>query len=65
MKRREELILRALERHPLSAKEISEKTGIPLKTVYRLIKAMNNLITKEKKLYHLTVKGREMITLLE
>jgi len=58
------LILKALERTPLSMKEIAQLTDIPLSSVYRLVKSLNDFVVKEKKYCSLTVKGRLLLSVL-
>jgi len=60
-------ILAVLERTPLSAKEISQETTLPLPTLYRHLKELQKyeFITKQRgKLYQLTTNGRQLLELL-
>lgn len=59
-------ILAILERTPLSAKEISQKTTLTLPTLYRHLKELQEyeFITKQGRLYQLTTNGRQLLELL-
>ena len=59
-------IIEILRHGPLTAKEISKKTGIPLSTVYNRIVLLKEyaLIQREKKLYSLTLKGRKYLEVI-
>jgi DNA-binding IclR family transcriptional regulator len=61
------LVLEALERIPLSAKEVSQKTSMPLPTIYRHLTELQQygFTTKQKNLYQLTAKGRQLLELLK
>lgn len=63
---RQTLILKALERKPLSAAEIGNVCQVPLPTVYRRLKTLEQQgwITKDKDAYALTSKGRQYLEIL-
>jgi predicted transcriptional regulator len=60
------LILKTLERKPLSAKEIHETTTLPTPTLYRRLSKLvaDGWITETKGTYALTSKGRQYLELL-
>jgi len=61
LREKEKKILFALRKKPLTAKEISDITGIPLSTVYRLLKNISEFVQKERKFFSLTLKGRKTL----
>ncbi len=64
---RELKVLDVLLNGSLKAKEISEKTGIPKRTVYRILKELEGkeLIRKENGEYRLTILGRRVFDCLQ
>jgi len=60
---RELKVLDALLSGSLRAKEISEKTGIPKPSLYRILRKLEEkgLITKENGEYRLTILGRRLL----
>lgn len=63
---REKQILSALSAGPLKVREISEKTGLPLTTIYAYLRKLPHFIDKQEKcLYSLNLNGRKYLELLQ
>lgn len=60
-------ILKALERKPLSAREIQSQRNLPLPTIYRYLGGLekDKFVVKDVGAYALTDRGRQLLEILD